>query len=68
MARILIVEDGPIDRKFLATLLRSEGYDVVETSNGEEALRLLIQTRADLVISDIVMPTVDGYESSGACG
>jgi diguanylate cyclase (GGDEF)-like protein len=62
MARILIVEDRPIDRKFLSTLLRSEGYEVIETADGAEALRLLRQTGTDLVISDILMPTIDGYE------
>lgn len=62
MARILILEDRPSDRMLLATLLRSEGYEVVEASHGEEALQALTRTPVDLVISDILMPTMDGYE------
>ena len=62
MATILIVEDRPIDRKLLATTLRSHGHEVVEASDGEEALRVLTHLGAHLVISDILMPTVDGYE------
>ena len=62
MATILIVEHRPIDRKLLATVLRSGGHEVVETSYGEEALRTLTQSPAQLVIIDILMPTVDGFE------
>ena len=64
MATILIVEDRPIDRKFLTVLLRSNGHEVVEASDSEEALRLLALAHPPphLVISDVLMPTVDGYE------
>jgi CheY-like chemotaxis protein len=62
MAAILIVEDRPIDRKFLATLLKTAGHAVIEASDGIEALRLAEANPPDLVISDILMPTVDGYE------
>ena len=62
MAAILLVEDRPIDRKFLATLLRSAGHTVSEASDGEEGLCVAEATPPDLVISDILMPTVDGYE------
>jgi signal transduction histidine kinase len=62
MALILIIEDRPIDREFLATVVRSSGHDVVETSDGEEALRVLAETPVQLIISDILMPTIDGYE------
>jgi PAS domain S-box-containing protein len=57
-----VVEDRAIDRKFLVALLRSDGYQVVEATDGEEALRYLAATAVELVISDILMPTVDGYE------
>jgi PAS domain S-box-containing protein len=62
MATILVVEDRSIDRKFLATLLRTEGHTVVEAADGEEGLSVLPDARPNLVISDILMPTVDGYE------
>src|SRR5260370_33959350 len=62
MAAILIVEDRPIDRRFLGTLLKSAGHTVIEASDGLEALALASRTLPDLVISDILMPTLDGYE------
>jgi diguanylate cyclase (GGDEF)-like protein len=62
MATILIVEDRPIDRKVLATLLESSGHHVIGASDGTEALSLVSQIQPDLVISDILMPTIDGFE------
>src|SRR6185503_17793333 len=58
----LIVEDRPVDRQFLSTLLTSAGHTVVEASDGIEALRLAERRVPDLVISDILMPTIDGSE------
>ena len=58
----LIVEDRPVDRQFLSTLLTSAGHTVVEASDGIEALRLAERRVPDLVISDILMPTIDGGE------
>jgi len=62
MAAILLVEDQAVDRDFLATLLRSAGHSVTEASDGADALRLARRAPPDLIISDIMMPTVDGYE------
>ena len=62
MAIILIVEDRPIDRKLLATILRTRGHEIVEASDGKEALDALKQISPDLVVSDILMPRLDGYE------
>jgi PAS domain S-box-containing protein len=62
MSAILIVEDRPLDREFLAVLLASAGHAVTEASDGAEGLRLACASRPDLIISDIMMPTVDGFE------
>jgi signal transduction histidine kinase/FixJ family two-component response regulator len=62
MATILIVEDRLLDRKVLTAVLRSGGHAIVEASDGREALDMLARMRPDLVISDILLPTVDGYE------
>ena len=62
MASILIVEDRPIHRKLLATVLTSGGHRVLEATDGVDALRSLRRDRPDLIITDILMPTMDGYE------
>src|SRR5438034_8492485 len=62
MATILIAEDYAADRRFLATLVGYFGHAVIEASDGAEALDLVRNRRPDVVISDVLMPTLDGYE------
>ena len=60
-SRILIVDDEPIGRLALQTLLESEGYDLIQATNGQEAVRLATSTTPDLILLDVVMPDIDGY-------
>lgn len=62
MATILIVDDHPINRQFLMTLLSYKGHRLVEAADGDEGLAVAGVERPDLVITDILMPTMDGYE------
>lgn len=62
MATILIIEDRALDRTLLTTILRSRGHETVEASDGQEPLEILGQINPDLIISDILMPTIDGYD------
>ena len=59
---ILIVEDSRSERKRTRLTLESKGYKVVEASEGREALSKLMDYQIDLVITDIEMPELDGYE------
>jgi signal transduction histidine kinase len=59
---ILILDDRSVDRELLATLLGHAGYRVREASTGEEALELARAERPDLVITDVLMPGMNGYE------
>jgi diguanylate cyclase (GGDEF)-like protein/PAS domain S-box-containing protein len=61
-ATILIVDDEPHNRKLLETLLRPEGYITRSACNGAEALEMAAQEAPDLVLLDIMMPGMDGYE------
>ena len=62
MARILVVDDHPDGRDFLATLLGYRGHTIELASDGEEALQVIARSPPDLVVSDILMPRIDGYE------
>jgi CheY-like chemotaxis protein len=60
---ILVIDDEPELRRIYVRALRSEGYDVHEANNGHEASRFLDQRSFDLVITDILMPDMDGFET-----
>lgn len=62
MATILIVDDNPTNRSFLVTLLGYSGHELLEAADGLEALNLVVAHKPDLVIADILMPTMDGFE------
>src|SRR5690625_3821313 len=64
MAQILIVDDDPHIRKLVGHFLVREGFEVLEAGNGREALQVLEKSKADLVVLDIMMPGMDGYELS----
>jgi DNA-binding NtrC family response regulator len=60
--RILLVEDDLRSRKNLASFLRTEGYEVNEASDGKQAVELLQKDEVDLVLSDVVMPGLNGLQ------
>lgn len=62
MAKILIVDDEASARTVIRHCLQDAGHQVFEASEGEEALRKIKRRRFDLVILDIMMPGLDGYE------
>ena len=61
MERILIVDDEKEIRDLVEIYLKSEGYDTVKCNDGEEALKVIDEEEIDLVILDVMMPTVDGF-------
>ena len=62
MATILIIDDSAINRKFLTTLLRCANHQTLSASSGAAGLKIARKTPPDLIISDIMMPKMDGYE------
>jgi CheY-like chemotaxis protein len=59
--RILIAEDNAVNLKLLRVMLNAEGLETLEASDGVQALALLREHRVDAIISDILMPNMDGY-------
>ena len=64
--RVLVVDDERLNRSILRAALGKEGHDVVEAADGREALDRLAEGGADVVLLDIVMPVMDGYETLAA--
>jgi signal transduction histidine kinase len=62
MATLLVVDDNPSIRRLLSTLLGRVGHRVLEAGDGAEALESVRINHPDLVIADVLMPTMDGYE------
>ncbi|MEK4260401.1 response regulator transcription factor [Paenibacillus sp. FSL L8-0499] len=62
MINILVVEDDKHVRRLLEAVLKREGYDVVTAEDGVKALEVLDSQHIDLIILDIMMPNMDGYE------
>lgn len=62
MARILLAEDDDSLRGFLASALNKAGHSVADFPDGEQALDALLGTAFDLLLTDIVMPGIDGVE------
>jgi adenylate cyclase len=62
-ARILIVDDNPTNRDILATRLAVHGYDLVQAADGEEALAAAKSLAPDLVLLDVMMPKINGFDA-----
>lgn len=62
MAKILLVEDDNNLREIYEARLMAEGYDIVSARDGEEALSVAIKEKPDLVISDVMMPKISGFD------
>src|SRR5262252_6233566 len=60
---ILVVEDQEDNRRILRDLLTSAGYDLIEAESGEQALAAIGRQRPDLILMDIQLPVMDGYEA-----
>ena len=62
MAKIMVVEDDQSLREIYSIRLTAEGYEVVSAGDGEEALAVAVKERPDLVLSDVMMPKISGFD------
>jgi signal transduction histidine kinase len=65
MATILVIDDEAMNRDLARTLLSRKGHTILEASGGVEGLRTAIRARPDLVVTDVLMPDMDGYQLVG---
>ncbi|HEY8410936.1 MAG TPA: response regulator [Pyrinomonadaceae bacterium] len=59
---VLLAEDDPALRRYLEVVLQRAGYNVLSAADGLEAMKFLVSARVDVVVTDAVMPNLDGYE------
>ncbi len=62
--KILVVDDDRLNRVVIIRILRESGHDVVEASNGKEAIAIFEQQQPDLIVMDVMMPVMDGYQAT----
>jgi len=62
--RILVVEDTEDNRQIIRDLLTSAGYELIEATSGEEGIAKAASERPDLILMDIQLPVLDGYEAT----
>ena len=65
IGRILVVDDQDINRRVVATLLTRQGYDVISADSGKQGISQARQYQPDLVLLDMMMPGMDGFELLG---
>ena len=64
MSLVLLCDDELMNRKVATKILVKEGFSVVEAENGQEALDILKTTKVDMILMDLMMPVMDGYEAT----
>ena len=65
MFQILIAEDSKNTAKLMKAIIKRAGYEVHEAANGKEALEIMDIQHIDLIVLDVMMPVMDGYEFTG---
>jgi CheY-like chemotaxis protein len=62
MTKILVIEDDEYLRENLLEILKAEGFEAIAAEDGQTGINLAIQEVPDLILCDVMMPEVDGYE------
>jgi len=62
MTKVLIVDDNPQNLYMLEVVLKAYDFEVIEASNGQDALDVARRERPDIIVSDILMPVMDGFK------
>lgn len=60
--KILVIDDSADARTIIGEMLKRAGYEIIETDSGKQGIKLIAKNKPDLVITDILMPEMDGIE------
>lgn len=60
--KILIVEDDKFLRELIARKLTDEGFEIIEAVDGEDGIKKIKETKPDLILLDLILPSIDGFE------
>jgi len=63
-SRILLIEDEPMNIQALSAILKQEGYQISVATNGKQALEVVARVQPDLILLDVMMPEMDGFETA----
>jgi len=61
--KILVVEDNPVNRRLIVDILRHFGYELIAAGNGEVGMKMAKEQKPDLILLDLQMPVLDGFET-----
>jgi two-component system, cell cycle response regulator DivK len=64
MTKVLVIEDNEKNRYLISFILKGAGYTVIEAVTGEEGVETALRERPDLILMDIQLPGIDGYETT----
>jgi twitching motility two-component system response regulator PilH len=64
MALVLVVDDSPTEQHIFCKALERQGYDTAVASDGEEAIETALQLRPDVIVMDVVMPGMNGFQAT----
>jgi twitching motility two-component system response regulator PilH len=64
MALVLIVDDSPTEQHVISSALQAQGYDTVVASDGEEAIGIAVEQHPDVILMDVVMPGMNGFQAT----
>lgn len=66
ITKVMVVDDSPTERHFLSEILTKQGYQVIMAENGEEAMEKAKSLKPDLILMDVVMPGLNGFQATRA--
>ena len=61
--KILVVDDSPMELKLITAPLRAQNYEIITATDGKEALSIALAEKPDLIVLDVVMPRMDGFQA-----